>query len=165
MKFPLPQGHMFGLSLSGDLRVHDGSNFRDGEALAEWQRQVNLTVDRDQPVTFRFDGPTQRNAVRLQLAHGLSATAFVDEATWKAAFEVGSAELDEPTGPPADSTTGSPSKASESDAEPPFAHLVPAGLPEPVAATSEGFLPRVALPVNRPTTPNTPKRGRPPTKR
>lgn len=85
MRFPLPTGHKFGYNTT-DLRFHDGSNLFEAEHLAEWQRKYAFTVDRDQPITGRYDGPTQRAVVRVQREHGILVSGNLDEDTWDALF-------------------------------------------------------------------------------
>jgi hypothetical protein len=105
VKFPLDVGHFFGLN-PFDVRCHTGEdNWVDEARIKAWQRAYCLKVDRDQPVTGRFDGPTQRAVVRLQRSKGLPMTAVLDEDTWRALFEVPNATLSHahdvaPTGVP-----------------------------------------------------------------
>lgn len=84
--FPLPNGHYYG-PRSFDLKAHDGSaSVDDAVNIGTWQRQYSLIVDRDQPITCRFDGPTQRAVVAVQISAGLDVTATLDAPTWKAVF-------------------------------------------------------------------------------
>jgi hypothetical protein len=87
VKFPLPAGHKFAVN-PWSIQVHDGSEtLHDEKCLRLWQRQYALTWDRSQPITGRFDGPTQRAVVAVQRKMGLTITAELDQATWDATFE------------------------------------------------------------------------------
>jgi peptidoglycan hydrolase-like protein with peptidoglycan-binding domain len=84
LKFPLPQGHFFGLN-PFDVRSHTGNdNWADENNLKHWQRQYQMRWDRAGVVTGRFDGPTQRAAVAIQRDRGLPLTGVLDEDTWRA---------------------------------------------------------------------------------
>lgn len=86
-KFPLPLGHMFGMSLSGDLRFHDCRySIVESSQLRQWQfRYRSMWASKLEP-TGRYDGPTQRAAVTVQEALGLPVTGWIDQGTWEAVW-------------------------------------------------------------------------------
>lgn len=106
--FPLQAGHHFG-PVGWDLAAHDGQGSpAEAAALMEWQRLYALRWgDRDMVATGHFAGPTQRAALRVQLLAGLKLTGNVDEETWVAGLNLGTAP------PRTDDVTPDPSKELE----------------------------------------------------
>lgn len=85
--FPLPQGHLYGVSLSGDLRFHPGrNNLVDSTHLRTWQSRYRSYWWSGLELTGRFDGPTQRAAVKVQQAAQLPVTGWIDRDTWMAVW-------------------------------------------------------------------------------
>jgi peptidoglycan hydrolase-like protein with peptidoglycan-binding domain len=109
---PLPQGHYYGPN-TGDLKSHDGSDHPADEFnIRLWQRAYALAYDRDQPITGRFDGPTQRAAVKIQRSLGLDVTAMLDAPTWEALFKPSETAVEAPTAPAVvDDTPAAPVEA------------------------------------------------------
>lgn len=136
MKFPLGAGHVFGVANSYQVTVHDGSEDISHEmGLRDWQSRYKRDWDRDQPVTGRFDGPTQRACISVQRARGLNYSQVLDADTWSAVFN---------PAPPAPEAPESP--VEESGTLPPT--------PEPVKPPTAPLGPS-----------NAPRRGRPPKQR
>lgn len=107
--FPLPMGHMFGVSLSGDLRFHDPRyNIREAAYLRDWQTRYRSMWWSGLDVTGRYDGPTQRAAVAVQKAASLPVTGWVDWATWDAVWT-----SQRPVRPPEDPTPAKPKRISK----------------------------------------------------
>lgn len=88
MDFPLPAGHVFGPSPQLPQQHQGDENLNLFNAMVEWQRAYNLRVDRDLPITGKFDGPTQRACTTLQRELGLPMTGVLDADTWAAVWTV-----------------------------------------------------------------------------
>lgn len=139
MKFPLEAGHVFGVANPYRVTVHDGTEAVEHElGLRDWQMRYQREWDRDQPITGRFDGPTQRACMRVQRERGLVPSNVLDRDTWDAVFSFTerAPEVNKPAESPADG----------SDTLPVVTEPV-----KPPTATLEA--------------PNVPRRGRPPKRR
>lgn len=83
--FPLPSGHRYGAN-PYDLAVHDGSEYgNDAHWLSLWQREYSF-YDRDLHVSGKFDGPTQRACIAVQVTCELTITSELDAPTWDALY-------------------------------------------------------------------------------
>lgn len=154
MKFPLPAGHTFGVANPYQIQVHDGSEAVEHTlAIRDWQLRYKAEWDRDQPVTGRFDGPTQRACIAVQRARGLNYSQVLDADTWDAVFSGGapSPELFSKTepAPEVNAPADSPSESTES----PETGL--ASVPATVEAVKPSTAPSGPFAAPRP-------RGRPP---
>lgn len=84
--FPLRRGDVFGPG-GGNLRYHDGSNWRDSAELRRWQAALIGRWRRPRyRVTGRFDGLTQSGVRKVQAHLGRPRTGLIGPEEWAAVW-------------------------------------------------------------------------------